>query len=163
MLVVLALGAPAGAVEAQAAAPGAPTITSVKAGNQQVVVSWQAPSSEGGSAITGYVVTPIRGSTKQPAIRLDSPDTKTTVKGLANNAPYKFTVAAVNGQGTGKASAESTTVTPHGPGTSAWYKQKRWWAAGLVVLIALIVIAVFAFRPKKPKPADAPTVAEPTA
>ncbi len=38
-------------------APGAPTGVSATAGNSQASVSWTAPASNGGSAITGYTVT----------------------------------------------------------------------------------------------------------
>ena len=149
--------------DAQTGTPGKPTSVSATAGNQQVKVEWKAPASAGASAITGYKVTPYRGDVPQPAITLDSPGTSTTVTGLHNNASYTFKVAAINAAGTGALSDASGTVTPKGPGASAWYKQKRWWAAGLVVLVALIAIAVFAFRPKKPKPADSTPAAEPTA
>jgi Fibronectin type III domain len=140
----------ASAANAQAAVPGKPTNVSATAGNQQVEVHWTAPAAAGGSPITGYTVTPYRGETKQPAITLETPDTSTTVKGLHNNAAYTFKVAAINAAGAGALSDASNRVTPKGPGKNAWYQQKRWWAAGLVVLVALIVIGVFAFRPKKP-------------
>jgi len=151
------------AADAQTGVPGKPTDVSATAGNQQVKVEWKAPTSTGASEITGYKVTPYRGTAAQPAVTLDSPDTSTTVTGLHNNAAYTFKVAAINAAGTGALSDASEAATPKGPGKSAWYKQKRWWAAGLVVLIALIVIAVFAFRPKKPKPAESAPAPEPTA
>ena len=37
--------------------PGAPTIVAGIAGNQSAYVSWTAPASNGGSAITNYTVT----------------------------------------------------------------------------------------------------------
>ena len=41
---------------AAATVPGAPTLNSATAGNGQVTLSWSAPSSNGGSAITSYKV-----------------------------------------------------------------------------------------------------------
>ena len=50
----------AGAVEAQTSVPGAPTINTVTAGSNTsgltLVVTWTAPTSDGGSAITAYDV-----------------------------------------------------------------------------------------------------------
>ena len=48
----------------QPTAPGAPTGVTATAGNGSASVSWTAPSSNGGSAITSYTVTPYIGSTE---------------------------------------------------------------------------------------------------
>jgi hypothetical protein len=144
--------------DAQAAAPGAPTITSVTSGNKKAEVAWSAPASDGGSPITGYVVTPFRGATQQKPISFGADATKGTVTGLANNATYTFRVAAVNAAGTGPMSAPSNAVKPKGPGTSAWYKQKRVWAVGLVVIAVIAVVGFLVLR--RPKP-GAPTAAPP--
>ena len=45
--------------------PGAPTIGTATAGNASATVTWTAPSDAGGSAITGYVITPYIGATAQ--------------------------------------------------------------------------------------------------
>jgi hypothetical protein len=86
--------------------PGAPTKVTAKAGNAQVTVSFKAPASNGGSAITGYTVTSSAGQTAKGHA---SP---ITVKGLTNGTAYTFTVTATNKAGTGPASSASSPVTP---------------------------------------------------
>lgn len=95
-----------------ATVPGAPTGVTVSGGNAQVTLTWTAPSSNGGSAITGYLVTPYIGTTAQTATTFNSTATTETVTGLTNGTAYTFTVAAINGVGTGAASAQSASVTP---------------------------------------------------
>ena len=87
--------------------PGAPTIGTATGGNAQATVTFTAPASNGGSAITSYTVT-------------SNPDGKTamgsasplTVTGLTNGTSYTFTVKASNSMGPGDASAASNSVTP---------------------------------------------------
>ena len=93
------------------AAPAAPTGT---AGDGQVALQWAAPTSNGGSAVTGYVITPYIGSSAQPAITVATPATSRTMTGLANGTGYTFTVAARNAVGLGAASPKSAVLTPAG-------------------------------------------------
>jgi hypothetical protein len=101
----------------QPSVPGAPTGVSATAGNGSATVNWTAPSSNGGSAITSYTVTPYIGSTAQTPVTVTGspPATSTTVTGLANGTSYTFTVSATNANGTGPASAPSNAVTPAAP------------------------------------------------
>ena len=93
-----------------ATVPGAPIGVSAAPGNGQATVSWTAPVSNGGSAITGYTVTSSPGGLTATT----AGTTSAVVIGLTDNTPYTFTVTATNGVGTGAASAASSPVTPAG-------------------------------------------------
>jgi hypothetical protein len=74
-------------------------------------VSWAAPSN-GGSAITSYVVRIYRGSTLVKQVQVSATTTRLTVPGLRARAGHSFTVYAANAAGTGGISARSATVAP---------------------------------------------------
>jgi uncharacterized repeat protein (TIGR02543 family) len=90
---------------------GAPSGVAATAGNASATVSWTAPASNGGSAITGYDVTPYVGVVPQATTSVGLV-TQTTVSGLTNGTTYTFRVAAKNGAGIGAQSADSNAVTP---------------------------------------------------
>ncbi len=104
------------APEAEANLPGAPTEVKGTAGNGKVTLSWSAPSSNGGSAITEYKIVPFKNGTEQTAIKTSSTETSRVIEGLTNGTPYTFTVAAITANGTGPASTASAAVTPQAPG-----------------------------------------------
>lgn len=93
-------------------APSAPTIGTATAGDGQASVTFTAPATDGGSAITSYTATAnaggASGSCAGPAA------CTVTVTGLSNGTAYTFTVTATNGVGTSTASAASNAVTPKG-------------------------------------------------
>ncbi|HEV7723385.1 MAG TPA: fibronectin type III domain-containing protein, partial [Iamia sp.] len=102
----------ASAAVTPATTPGAPTGVSAIAGNHEATVSWTAPAATGGSAITGYRVTPYVGATAQTAQSFSGAGTSRIVTGLTNGVAYTFKVQAVNAKGTGALSAASAAVTP---------------------------------------------------
>jgi len=90
-------------------APGAPVLVSATAGNAQVTLTWTAPASDGGSAITGYTVTASPGGATCTTTGLTC-----IVTGLSNGTSYSFTVKATNAIGTGPAS-NALSATPTAP------------------------------------------------
>jgi Domain of unknown function DUF11/Fibronectin type III domain len=93
--------------------PAAPTAVTATAGNTLATVSFTPPASNGGSAITGYVVTSIPGGGVD--VNAGSIATTHTVTGLTNGVSYTFTVKAVNAIGAGPSSSPSNSVTPFAP------------------------------------------------
>jgi hypothetical protein len=92
--------------------PGAPTGVSASPASGQANVTWTAPTNTGGSALTGYTVTPFAGTTAGTPVQVGASATSANVSGLTNGTAYTFTATATNGNGTGPASAPSTAVTP---------------------------------------------------
>ena len=94
--------------------PGPPTGVSGLFGNTQVAVSWTAPTSNGGSPITNYLVyySSNNGSTWTNFAHAVSAATSITVTGLTNTVPYVFKAIAVNSVGNSASSANSASVTP---------------------------------------------------
>ena len=92
--------------------PGAPTGVSAAARETSAIVTWAAPVSDGGSAITGYRITPYIGSAAQTATTVGASSTSATVSGLTDGTTYTFTVTAVNANGPGTESAASAAAMP---------------------------------------------------
>ncbi len=96
-----------------ASVPSAPQSVSASPASNQALVSWTAPSNDGGSSITGYTITPYIGSTAQTPLTVNNGSaTSAVVSGLTDGTAYTFNVAAINGAGTGAASNASSAVTP---------------------------------------------------
>ncbi|HEY4927923.1 MAG TPA: fibronectin type III domain-containing protein, partial [Acidimicrobiales bacterium] len=99
-----------------AIAPTSPTGLAASLGNGTATLSWSAPASDGGSALTSYVVsaTDTTTSTTLPAVVVSGspPSTSTTLTGLTPGDAYSFTVAATNAVGTGPASSVLSVLLP---------------------------------------------------
>jgi uncharacterized repeat protein (TIGR02543 family) len=83
-------------------------VTNVSAtsnGNQQTVVSWNVPSSNGGSAITGYTATTNTGAFCTTTL------TSCAITGLSYGTAYTVTVTATNGVGTSNVSTSASATT----------------------------------------------------
>jgi uncharacterized repeat protein (TIGR02543 family) len=87
--------------------PGAPTsVAATSNGAQQSVVSWSAPSSNGGAAISGYTVTASPGTGT-----CTTSSTSCTISSLTNGTAYSFTVIATNSVGNSAASSAASATT----------------------------------------------------
>jgi len=97
--------------------PGVPTGLGVVGGDGQLVLSWTAPTTDGGSAVTGYRIEWTSAQTVGmiSGMVLALPTSTTyTLTGLANGGSYSVTVAAVNAEGAGTATT-AVQGTPYAP------------------------------------------------
>ena len=95
-------------------APGAPTaVKATSNANAQSVVTWSAPTSNGGSAILGYSIlaTDVTTASHGGQTCATTSVMTCTLTGLTNGDQYVFAVSALNADGTG-ASATSNVVRP---------------------------------------------------
>ena len=100
---------------APATTPSAPTIATAVSGNASVLLTWKAPVSNGGAAITSYLVEySTNGTTWQS---MGTTATSATISSLTNGMSYSFRVSAINSVGTGTASAV-VVATPALPGVA---------------------------------------------
>ncbi|HME53200.1 MAG TPA: fibronectin type III domain-containing protein [Candidatus Lokiarchaeia archaeon] len=89
--------------------PWAPQALRAMPGNNSVVLTWAAPASNGGSAITGYQV--FTGTTPSGETWLSNVTATTyTITGLTNDQVYYFKVAAMNIVGVGANSTEANAT-----------------------------------------------------
>src|SRR2546421_200467 len=100
--------------------PSAPTNLVATAGNAQVGLTWQAPGSNGGSAITNYKI--YRGTTSGGKTLIATIGNQLSYSdgGLTNGVTYYYQVSAVNNVGEGPRSneASATPTAPAGPPTA---------------------------------------------
>ena len=99
-------------------APGTPTLGVTGPG--ELTLSWQAPDSDGGDAITGYLIT----YTKPPSATeyTDAVGASTLAYIFTDSAgvQYSAVVAATNMIGTGAATAAQSATTADVPGSPSW-------------------------------------------
>ena len=97
--------------EAIVGVPGAPGL-SASPGNGQVTLNWTVPTSDGGSAITGYEYR-RSGASSWTQVSGGGSARSQTVKALTNGTAYTFEVRAKNKVGSG--TAASVSATPQQP------------------------------------------------
>lgn len=100
------------AVTAVVVPPSVPQTFAASTAVQSSVLTWTAPASNGGSAVTGYEVTWLPGGTTPVALGTVLTYTAT---GLTAGTPYTFSVKARNAAGLGAAAAATATPTAPAP------------------------------------------------
>jgi hypothetical protein len=91
-------------------------VAAVPYGDGGAKVIWTRPGRDGGSAITGYRVTPYLGLVAQPAREFGSAATFGLVTGLQDGKQYRFFVAARNATGIGASSPITLPIIVGAPG-----------------------------------------------
>jgi hypothetical protein len=97
-------------IKTKTSVPSAPRAVIAERGNKTIVVSWTAPTTNGGLAITQYIATTTPSSKTCTASGTGS--LTCTISGLQNGTTYTVSVKAKNSLGYG-ASTTSTSVVPN--------------------------------------------------
>jgi len=88
--------------------PGSPSAVSASAGNGAATVSFSAPSSNGGGAISSYTASCVSGTSA--AISATASASPISVSGLTNGLSYSCSVIATNSAGNSASSALATVI-----------------------------------------------------
>lgn len=106
--------------DAAPTAPGTPTSLSATTSSHSAIgLSWTAPASDGGSAITGYKIEQKEGAGSWTTRVADTGSTSTSFNATSLTAEtlYTYRVSAINIAGTSSASSEASDTTDTAPVT----------------------------------------------
>jgi hypothetical protein len=98
----------------QPSAPSAVDTPAVAPAVDSLSVSWNAPSSDGGLAVSSYLVRALDPATRTVLSSTTATGTSTTITGLIAGAPYLVSVAAKNAMGTSGWTDAADAVAPTG-------------------------------------------------
>ena len=90
--------------------PGAPSSVVVTPGDEELLVTWSAPSNDGGSQVTGYAVQWTESGGTFGANERTTTSLRYTIIGLTNGNEYDVRVIAVNANGRGTPSAPQSEI-----------------------------------------------------
>ncbi len=113
-------------------APTAPLTPAATAGDAQVILTWTAPASNGGSAVTAYKI--YRSTTTNTETLLASPagtGTNYVDATAANGTTYFYKISAVNAIGESVLSSEAS-ATPAAPIVPLTVTRKRFYGPALL-------------------------------
>ena len=108
--------------------PGAPTgLTATASGPTGIDLSWSAPSSDGGAAITGYRIEVSEDGSRWADLVADTRSRATSYShtGLMAGATRHYRVSAISSAGTGPASNIATGITETGLSTPTNQRYSR--------------------------------------
>jgi hypothetical protein len=135
--------------------PSAPQGLAVARTTNSIVLSWQMPTSNGGSPITGFMIYRGTLSGQESLLVRVGPTTSYDDTSIASGTTYYYKVAAVNDPGTSESSNEATSPVvsqspppppPPGPSSSAIL----YAIAGLVALIFAVTAGILLRGKQKP-------------
>jgi len=119
--------------------PGQPVVDEIKAATAKL--SWKAPTSDGGSPITNYIVEmKKKGDVKWSRVNIKETvtDTVFTVPGLKEDAEYQFRITAENKAGPGSPSKPSELIR-YGQYSYSLYSGIRFCALSRAILKFLLL------------------------
>lgn len=116
--------------------PGRATqLAARRIGPRKVAIDWSAPTTNGGSAITGYLVT-----SSPDGLRCQTSATTCAIAGLTPGTSYRFSVVAINGAGQGAAANSNRVSLSKRDQTARLRSAKRIKYKGRTVLVRQRVI-----------------------
>jgi len=90
--------------------PGSPSGVSARGSNGAILLSWSAPSNNGGSAISGYKIYQSTVSGAETLLVTIGTGTSYTNTGLTNGKTYYYRISAVNAMGEGARCSEVSAI-----------------------------------------------------
>ena len=99
--------------------PGVPrNLTAGESGSSRINLSWSAPTSDGGSRITGYKIEVSSNGGRTWSVKEDDTRSSSTTyahTGLESGTTWHYRVSAINSEGTGEPSNVASETTEIGP------------------------------------------------